>query len=79
MATDTLLTISMITNESLMVLENELTFTSEVLRTYDDSFGVDGAKIGDTLNVRRPRVSSEPRDRISRSRTSTRPRAGRHR
>src|SRR5690348_5671639 len=54
MATDTLLTISMITNESLMVLENELTFTSKVLRTYDESFGVDGAKIGDTLNVRRP-------------------------
>lgn len=53
-ATDTILTISMITNESLMVLENELTFTSKVLRTYDDSFGVDGAKIGDTLNVRRP-------------------------
>ncbi len=54
MATDTLLTISMITNESLMVLENELTFTSRVLRTYDDSFGIDGAKVGDTLNVRRP-------------------------
>ena len=54
MATDTILTISMITNESLMILENELTFTSQVLRTYDDSFGVDGAKIGDTLNVRRP-------------------------
>lgn len=53
-ATDTILTISMITNESLMVLENELTFTSQVLRTYDESFGVDGAKIGDTLNVRRP-------------------------
>lgn len=54
MATDTLLTISMITNESLMVLENELTFASQVTRTYDDSFGIDGAKIGDTLNVRRP-------------------------
>lgn len=54
MATNTILTISMITNESLMVLENELTFASRVLRTYDDSFGVDGAKIGDTLNVRRP-------------------------
>ena len=52
--TDTILTISMITNESLMVLENELTFTSQVLRTYDDQFGVDGAKIGDTINVRRP-------------------------
>lgn len=54
MATDTILTISMITNESLMILENELTFTGKVLRTYDESFGVDGAKIGDTLNVRRP-------------------------
>ncbi len=54
MSTDTLLTISQITNESLMVMENELTFSSQVLRTYDDSFGVDGAKIGDTLNVRRP-------------------------
>ena len=54
MAVDTILTITMITNESLMVLENELAFASQVLRTYDDSFGVDGAKIGDTLNVRRP-------------------------
>lgn len=54
MSTDTILTISMITNESLMILENELTFSSQVLRTYDESFGVDGAKIGDTLNVRRP-------------------------
>ncbi len=54
MATDTLLTISMITNKSLMVLENELTFTSRVLRTYDDQFGIDGAKIGDVVNVRRP-------------------------
>lgn len=54
MATDTILTISMITNKSLAVLENELTFTSQVRRTYDESFGVDGAKIGDTLNVRRP-------------------------
>lgn len=53
-ATDTLLTISDITNESLMVLENELTFASQVLRTYDDKFGIDGAKIGDTINVRRP-------------------------
>ena len=33
---NTLLTISKITNEALMVLENELTFTSEVNREYDD-------------------------------------------
>ena len=40
-----LLTISKITNEALMVLENELTFTSEVSREYDDQFAVVGAKI----------------------------------
>jgi len=49
-----LLTISKITNEALMVLENELTFTSEVDRNYDDQFAVVGAKIGNTVNVRRP-------------------------
>jgi hypothetical protein len=49
-----LLTISKITNEALMVLENELTFTSEVDRNYDDQFAVIGGKIGNTVNVRRP-------------------------
>jgi hypothetical protein len=51
---NTLLTISKITNEALMVLENELTFTREVDREYDDQFAVVGAKIGNTVNVRRP-------------------------
>jgi len=49
-----LLTITKITNEALMVLENELTFTSEVDRNYDDQFAVVGGKIGATVNVRRP-------------------------
>ena len=49
-----LLTVSKITNEALMVLENELTFTGEVDRNYDDQFAVVGAKIGATVNVRRP-------------------------
>ncbi len=49
-----LLTISMITNEALMVLENELTFSAGITREYDDQFAVNGAKIGNTLNVRRP-------------------------
>ena len=49
-----LLTISKITNEALMVLENELTFTGQVDRNYDDQFAVIGAKIGQTVNVRRP-------------------------
>lgn len=49
-----LLTISKITNEALMVLENQLTFTSETTRDYDDQFAVVGAKIGNVVNVRRP-------------------------
>lgn len=49
-----LLTISMITNEALMVLENSLVFADAVTREYDDQFAVTGAKIGATLNVRRP-------------------------
>jgi hypothetical protein len=49
-----LLTVSKITNEALMVLENELTFTGNVDRNYDDQFAVVGAKIGNTVNVRRP-------------------------
>ena len=54
MATNNVLNISMITNESLMVLMNETSFADSVNREYDDRFGVDGAKIGDTINVRRP-------------------------
>lgn len=49
-----LLTISMISQETLMVLENELTFSGGVNREYDDQFAKTGAKIGNTLNVRRP-------------------------
>lgn len=49
-----LLTISMITNDALMVLENETIFSSAVTREYDDQFAVTGAKIGSTLNIRRP-------------------------
>jgi len=51
---NTPLTISMITNEALMVLENALVFTKRVNRSYDDRFGVEGAKIGTVLNVRKP-------------------------
>ena len=49
-----LLTISKITNEALMVLENSLAFTGEVNRDYEDQFAVTGAKIGNTVNVRKP-------------------------
>jgi hypothetical protein len=49
-----LLTVSKITNEALMVLENDLCFAAEVSRDYDDQFAKTGAKIGNTVNVRRP-------------------------
>lgn len=49
-----LLTISMITREALRILENNLTFAKGVNREYDDSFAIKGAKIGDTLNIRKP-------------------------
>ena len=49
-----LLTISMITREALRVLENGLKFTKHVNRAYDAKYGVEGAKIGTVLNVRKP-------------------------
>ena len=49
-----LLTISMITREALRVLENNLRFTKQVNRQYDSKYGVEGAKIGTVLNVRKP-------------------------
>lgn len=51
---NTLLTISMITREALRVLKNNLVFASKVNREYDDKFAVSGAKIGTTLNIRKP-------------------------
>ena len=49
-----LLNISDITNEGLMVLENEMVVADKINREFDDRFGVDGAKIGYTLNLRKP-------------------------
>lgn len=49
-----LLTISYITNEGLIVLENTLVFADKVDRQYSDEFAVKEAKIGATCNVRRP-------------------------
>lgn len=51
---NSLLTIADITNEGLMILENSLTLTSKLNREYDDRFGMDGAKIGYTINLRKP-------------------------
>ena len=49
-----LLTISMITREALRVLENVLVLAKYVRRDFDDKFAVEGAKIGSTLNIRKP-------------------------
>lgn len=49
-----LLTISQITNEGLMVLENDLCFAEHCNRQYAGQFALTGAKIGYTVNVRRP-------------------------
>lgn len=54
MATNTDLTIDMITNKSLAILENSLVITRNVTRAYDDSFAIEGAKIGSTLRIRLP-------------------------
>jgi len=51
---NTLLTTSQITNRHLMVLQNKLTTAGQVTREYDDRFAVAGAKIGATVNVRKP-------------------------
>jgi len=52
--TQQLLTMSYITNESLVVLENELVLANRVTREYSDEFAQTGAKIGNTCNIRRP-------------------------
>jgi hypothetical protein len=51
---NTILTIDMITRKSLEILENNLVITRNVNRQYDDSFAVEGAKIGSTLRIRLP-------------------------
>lgn len=51
---NSLLTIDMITRKALEILENELVITRNVNRQYDDSFAVQGAKIGSTLRIRLP-------------------------
>ena len=51
---NSILTIDMITRKALEILENNLVLTRNVNRAYDDSFAVEGAKIGSTLRIRLP-------------------------
>lgn len=54
MASNTLLTIDMITKEALRLFVNNLGFTKTINREYDSSFAQSGAKIGTTLRIRKP-------------------------
>ncbi len=49
-----ILTNQEISFKNLMVLENSVSFTKKVKRTYDDRFGRAGAKIGYLINIRKP-------------------------
>lgn len=51
---NTYLTIEMITNEALAILENQCVMPGLVQNKYSDQFGVEGAKIGSTVQVRKP-------------------------
>ena len=54
MASNTLLTPSMITREALRVLHQKLNFVGNIDRQYDSQFAQDGAKIGTALRIRKP-------------------------
>lgn len=54
MATNSLLTPTMITREALRILHAKLNFLGNVNTQYDDRFASSSGKIGSTLNVRMP-------------------------
>lgn len=51
---NTLLTSTVITRKALQVLHQKCTFIGSVNRQYDDRFAQSGAKIGETLQIRKP-------------------------
>lgn len=51
---NTFLTVSQITYEAAIILKNNLKFAAMVNRQYDDQFARQGAKMGATLNIRKP-------------------------
>lgn len=54
MATNNLITPQMIASEALMQFKNSLRFTKGANRQYSKEFAQKGAKIGNTINVRKP-------------------------
>src|SRR6185436_18940550 len=71
MAGNTLLTIDMVTLEALRVLHGSCAFVKNVNRDYDDQFAKDGAKIGDTLRVRKPPKYTVRSGRVMAAQAST--------
>jgi hypothetical protein len=51
---NSILTPTAVTREGLRILHSKLNFIGSVNRQYDDRFAQSGAKIGDTLNIRKP-------------------------
>jgi hypothetical protein len=54
MSTNTLLSISMITKESMRQLKNNIQFAKASHKDVSDEFAVKGAKIGSVINIRKP-------------------------
>lgn len=54
MATNSIITASQITKESLRILHNTMGFIKGVNREYSSQFGQTGGKIGATINIRKP-------------------------
>lgn len=51
---NTVLTADMITRDALRILHQKCNFIGNINRQYDNSFANSGAKIGDTLRIRKP-------------------------
>lgn len=71
MAGNTLLTIDMVTLEALRVLHGNLAFVKNVNRDYDSAFAKEGAKIGDTLRIRKPPKYTVRSGRVMSSQNAT--------
>jgi len=61
---NSILTPSIITKEALRILHNETTLLNNVNRSYNDRFAKSGAKIGETLNIRKPNQFKIRRGRV---------------
>ena len=62
---NSLLSPTVITREALRILHNEASFITNVNRSYNDRFAKTGAKIGETLNIRKPNQFTIRRGRVA--------------